>query len=298
MTTPSASATAMHLSLTVLLVNAFTDNGSGGNPAGVVLDAPDLTCEQKTDIARQVGYSETAFVQTGSDADFHVEFYTPEGEVDFCGHATVATFSAMRDQGHLQPGHYTQKTKAGILGIEIETDVVRMEQALPQTRPGPAVDSVCRALGIPEAAIRDTQLPIEIISTGLPDILVPVASGYLSRLQPNFQHLAECSRNFEAIGFHVFELGEDEMITAHCRNFAPLYGIDEEAATGSGNGALSCYLAKHCYPGKTQFRFEQGLAMGSPSSIEAALEYSCQSITRVMVQGKATIIGQRDITYA
>ncbi|UXI04543.1 PhzF family phenazine biosynthesis protein [Photobacterium sp. TY1-4] len=297
MTTPSASATAMHHSLTVLLVNAFTDNGSGGNPAGVVLDAPDLTCEQKTDIACQVGYSETAFVQTGSDADFHVEFFTPEGEVDFCGHATLATFSAMRDQGHLQPGRYTQKTKAGILGIEIETDVVRMEQTLPHTRPGPAVDTVSRALGISEAAIRDTQLPIETVSTGLPDILVPVASGFLARLQPDFQRMAEYSRDFNTIGFHVFELSENETLTAHCRNFAPLYGIDEEAATGSAGGALSCYLAQHVFPGKHQFRFEQGLAMGSPSSIEATLEYSGQSITRVSVQGKAAVIGQRRIAY-
>ncbi|MEJ2765167.1 PhzF family phenazine biosynthesis protein [Photobacterium sp. MCCC 1A19761] len=287
----------MHNSLTVLLVNAFTDNGSGGNPAGVVLGAPNLTREQKTDIARQVGYSETAFVQTGSDADFNVEFFTPEGEVDFCGHATLATFSAMRDQGLLQPGRYPQRTKAGLLGIEIETNVVRMDQTLPQTRPGPAVDDVCRAFGIPEAAIRETQLPIETVSTGLPDIIVPVAPGTLAQLQPDFASLAEYSRDFEAISFHVFELGSDNRITAHCRNFAPLYGIDEEAATGSAGGALSCYLAQHVFPGKRKFRFEQGLAMGSPSSIEAALEYSGQTITRVSVQGKATVIGQRDITY-
>lgn len=298
MTTLYASATAMHHSLTVLLVNAFTDNGSGGNPAGVVLNAPALTCEQKTDIARQVGYSETAFVQPGSDADFDVTFFTPEGEVDFCGHAILATFSAMRDQGHLRPGHYTQRTKAGLLGIEIATDHVRMEQVLPQTRPGPSTAVAAQALGIPEAAIRETRLPVEIISTGLPDILVPVASGFLARLQPDFQRMAEYSRDFNTIGFHVFELSENETLTAYCRNFAPLYGIDEEAATGSANGALSCYLAKHCSPGKTHFRFEQGLAMGRASRIDAVLAHSDQRITRVQVQGSASIIGQRDITYA
>ncbi|WP_046006551.1 PhzF family phenazine biosynthesis protein [Pseudoalteromonas rubra] len=73
--------------INVHLVNAFTERGKGGNPAGVVLNADGLTDEQKQAIAREVGFSETAFVSSASDADFAVSFFTPTAEVDFCGHA-------------------------------------------------------------------------------------------------------------------------------------------------------------------------------------------------------------------
>lgn len=86
-------AQSMKNSIKVYLVNSFTRDHCGGNPAGVVLNPPKLTTEQKIAIAQQVGFSETAFVYSGDDTDFKVDFFTAEGEVDFCGHATLAVFS-------------------------------------------------------------------------------------------------------------------------------------------------------------------------------------------------------------
>ncbi len=94
----------------VYLVNSFTQNNSGGNPAGVVLNPPKLSTSQNCYCAAG-RFSETAFVYNGEETDFIVDFYTAEGEVDFCGHATLAVFSTLASLKQLTDGLYTQKPK-------------------------------------------------------------------------------------------------------------------------------------------------------------------------------------------
>jgi PhzF family phenazine biosynthesis protein len=277
----------------VHLVNAFTRDNSGGNPAGVVLYPPDLSAAQKIAIARQVGFSETAFVYAGEDTDFKVDFFTPEGEVDFCGHATLAVFFTLASLNLLTPGQYMQKTKAGILSVAVSSQCIVMEQTLPITRPGPDVKDVALALGVHPEVIAGTGLPIAVVSTGLPDIIIPVQSGHLDSLRPDYDAIANLSRTFDAIGFHVFELSRHAAITAHCRNFAPLYGINEESATGSASGALGCYLNHHLQPGETHFLLEQGRAMGCSSLIQVTIETQAQAISRVSVGGQAMMTGTK-----
>ena len=110
------------LNIEVALVNSFTENGKGGNPAGVVFNADQLSDAQKLKIAQAVGYSETAFVSSDDEADYEVSFFTTTGEVDFCGHATLATFSTMYQKGTLTAGAYVQRTKAGMLSVIIESN--------------------------------------------------------------------------------------------------------------------------------------------------------------------------------
>lgn len=277
----------------VHLVNSFTRNNSGGNPAGVVLNPPNLSAAQKIAIARQVGFSETAFVYAGEETDFNVDFFTPEGEVDFCGHATLAVFFTLASLDLLAAGNYKQKTKAGILSVAVGPDSIVMEQTLPITRKGPDIEDIAIALGVQPDVIMGTGLPIEVISTGLPDILIPVQPGQLDRLRPDYAAIANLSREFDTIGFHVFELSQDASITAHCRNFAPLYGIDEESATGSASGALGCYLVNHIQPDETHFLLEQGRAMGCSSLIKVSIDTQVQKISRVSVGGQAAMIGTK-----
>lgn len=279
----------------VHLVNSFTRNNAGGNPAGVVLYPPKLSVEQKTAIARQVGFSETAFVYLGKNTDFNVEFFTSEGEVNFCGHATLAVFFTLHSLGLLSEGNYKQQTKAGILDVAITPNNIVMEQTLPTTRQEPDVNDVAAAFGVHPNVITETGLPVIIISTGLPDIIVPVQTGQLDTLQPNFETLAKLSREFSAIGFHVFELSNNSSITAHCRNFAPLYGIDEESATGSASGALGCYLVKYVFPSETHFQFEQGRAMACSSLIQVIIDMKEKEISRVRAGGQASMIGIKTI---
>lgn len=92
------------------VVYAFECDGQGGNPAGVVLDADALTPEQKQAIAARTRLSETAFVSASHLADFKLEFFTPTRQIAHCGHATIATFSYLRQVGRLTEGETSKET--------------------------------------------------------------------------------------------------------------------------------------------------------------------------------------------
>ncbi|MGF1741913.1 PhzF family phenazine biosynthesis protein [Vibrio profundum] len=276
----------------VILVDAFTANGEGGNPAGVVFNADNLPDAQKLDIARSVGYSETVFISSDDEADFATSFFTTTNEVDFCGHATVAAFSTMLKLGRITAGTYTQRTKAGLLPVTIESDgMVTMEQALPKKSAHFTYKEIANIIGIDAEILSSTKLPIETISTGLADIMVPVPRGQLDLIQPSDQLIADFCEQHDVVGLHVFELyAPDSQFTASCRNFAPRFGISEESATGSSSGALACYLTEHLSLGGS-YIFEQGRAMNCGSLITASVESEGSVITRVKVGGSAKISG-------
>jgi PhzF family phenazine biosynthesis protein len=277
----------------VLLYNSFTHNGSGGNPAGVVLNAENLSDPQKLDIARTVNYSETAFVCPDGDDEFSVSFFTPTDEVDFCGHATVAAFSAMFQRGILSPGNYRENTKAGSIPITIEADgLVNMEVRPPQKLGSVLFSEVAEVLSVDPSVISSTGLPIEIVSTGLPDIIVPIAPGYLDLIKPDDRAISELSKKYNAVGLHLFELNSSgSPVTAGCRNFAPLVGIKEESATGSASGALAAYLTEHCPSESGSYLFEQGRAMNCLSRIQTSVEMKGSDIFKIVVGGRAVETG-------
>jgi PhzF family phenazine biosynthesis protein len=284
------------MNVEVTLVNSFTVDGKGGNPAGVVLHADKLSDVQKLKIAKAVGYSETAFVSSDYEADFEVSFFTTTGKVDFCGHATLATFYTMHQMGILTHGSYVQRTKAGMLTVAIEPNgLVVMEQQLPQKLGGFSYQEISTLIGIDSNILESTQLPNEVISTGLPDVIIPVPNGYLDLIQPNDEIIADFCKKHEVVGFHLFELcAPESRFTASCRNFAPLFGISEESATGSSCGALACYLTEHLALG-SDYVFEQGRAMNCASIIMASVKSKNSTIISVKVGGLANKMGTVDI---
>ncbi|WP_087021127.1 PhzF family phenazine biosynthesis protein [Thaumasiovibrio subtropicus] len=287
------------MKINAYLVNSFTIKGTGGNPAGVVLNADGLSYQEKLKIAQAVGFSETAFVSQDNVADFAVSFFTVTEEVDFCGHATLATFSTLFKLGEIIPGRYTQRTKAGLLTVDVEANgQVIMEQTLPEYLGVLEYEAIAPLIGINVDQLRSTQLPIEIVSTGLRDIIVPVPFGCLDTLIVDNEGLSAFSQAHDVVGIHAFEMNEEgSAITANCRNFAPLFGIPEESATGSASGALACYLVKHVKRSNVhRFTFEQGRAMDQASLISAWVASLDQTVQKVKVGGFATEIGQQGIT--
>lgn len=281
------------------LVNSFTENGTGGNPAGVVLHADQLSDKEKLRVAQAVGCSETAFVSRDDEVDFELSFFTITGEVDFCGHATLAAFSTMYQGGIITDGKYLQRTKAGLLAVTIEENGhIVMDQKLPEYRGEFSYEDVSKLIGLDSIILESTQLPIEVISTGLPDIIVPVPYGYLDKIQVNENLTSDFCKRHDVIGIHAFELCEKaSMVTASCRNFATLFGIPEESATGSASGALACYLTKHLrHTHSISFTFEQGRAMECTSRITASVESSEQGIIKVKVGGFAKTVGRQNIS--
>jgi PhzF family phenazine biosynthesis protein len=276
----------------IYALNAFSKTKRGGNPAGVVLDTDRLAEISMQKTAARVGLSETAFVQKSAAADFKIRFFTRAAEVDLCGHATIAVFSLLFALRRIRAGKYSQETKAGILGVEVQKDgTVFMEQTMPFFENAIDRGEVAGSLGIGLDSLAP-DMPVQIVSTGLRDIIVPIISlRKLSSIKPDLDKIAGISKKHGAVGYHAFSLETKHKSTAHCRNFAPLYGIPEEAATGTSSGALACYLFKHGKITEEQAQrlvFEQGYGMRRPSEILVRLEFGNKDITSVHVGGKAT----------
>jgi len=259
------------MEIEVYTMDVFAVETNGGNPAGVVLDANSLSKDDMQKIAKKVGLSETAFIQNSDMADYKVTFFTPNEEVDLCGHATVAVFYLLANKGIIQTGEYTQETKAGILKVECKNDgSIYMNQCNPEFYEKLDKKEIAETLNISIDDIMD-DLPIQIVSTGLKDILIPIKSlETLYKIEPNFDKISRISKKYSVIGYHLFTLETKFESIAHCRNFAPLYDIQEEAATGTSNGALSCYLYNYKIILEKNIKnlvFEQGYSMKKPSNI-------------------------------
>lgn len=286
----------------VYTLHAFAKEKHGGNPAGVVLHADFMTEKEMQKVAHMIGFSETAFVQKSSQADYALRFFTPNSEVDLCGHATIATFHLMLSQNAIRCGTYTLETRAGILEVNIQEDGnVFLAQALPQFYEEVDKQEIADSLGI---GIDDfvEDLPVQIVSTGLRDILVPLKNAdTLHQVHPDFNRITQVSREHDAIGYHVFTLETKNNAIARCRNFAPLVDIPEESATGTATGALSCYLYKYGKltdkPGHDLI-FEQGYTMQQPSEIKVRLCVDAnEQIRKVEVGGIAVNTGMRKVCY-
>ncbi|TQI66563.1 PhzF family phenazine biosynthesis protein [Clostridium sp. KNHs216] len=260
------------------VVDAFTEHIYGGNQAGVVLldrtaEFPDAALMQQ--IAAELKHSETAFVKRIDSHLFSIRYFTPEGEVDLCGHATISAFTALREEKALPSGKYTAKTAAGEIPVTIEPDCIWMGMApgkLIKVLSDEEASAFYRAYGL---CIDDKPSTLQpcIVSTGLPDILLPVDSiDKLTRSVQSKEEVIRLSQKHQVVGVHMYYPALSAQVTARCRNFAPLYGIDEEAATGTSNGALTYYLhSQGRISEQDENTFIQGESMGKPSIIKSRI---------------------------
>lgn len=206
-----------------ILQAAFSKDDMGGNRAGVVLGETKLNKAEKTAIAYQLGYSETAFVLKSGKADFKLEYFTPTGEVPLCGHATVGTFAVLRHLHRLDKPCHTIETKSGILRVTDSGDgLILMEQNAPRFYETLNKDDLQRCF---PTDILAHDMPIQIVSTGLKDILVPVSSPEaLERMIPDFAagFQAEPGKGLRGCPcVFACEGGGGRGLTAVCRNFWP-----------------------------------------------------------------------------
>lgn len=272
-------------------INAFAKTTQGGNPAGVVLDAERLSEMDMKRTAQILGFSETAFVMKSDVADYKVRFFTPNEEVDLCGHATIGTYACLLSKGLIRPGKYTQETRAGILNVEVKEDAtIMMNQTVPEFCEMIDAKEIADSLNISVDNIAE-DMPVQIVTTGLKDIIVPIKNiDMLNGISPDFDKISKMSRKYKAVGYHIFTLESLCHSTAYCRNFAPLYDIPEESATGTSNGALACYLYRQGIVNSDNCEnmvFEQGYSMNLPSEIFVTLVTADGEIREVKVGGKA-----------
>ncbi|MEL6443408.1 MAG: PhzF family phenazine biosynthesis protein [Bacteroidota bacterium] len=263
---------------------AFTTSQDGGNPAGVWVGDALPSAEVMQQIARDVGYSETAFVAPATGFDRTVRFFSPGVEVPFCGHATIATGVALGVTNGA--GTYHLATSAGVVPVVVEKQDERWEASLTSVEPehetvsGALVQEALAALGW-EPDCLDAAIPPARAYAGAWHLVLAVADAL---------RLADLAYDFEALkafmlreGFVTLLLVWRESDTVfHARNPFPVGGVVEDPATGAAAAAFGGYLrdAGLLTPPAT-FIVRQGEAMGRPS---------CLGV-RVLVEGGIVVTG-------
>lgn len=293
-------------------VDVFTDRPLTGNPLAVFFDGAGLSSEEMLAIAREMNLSETTFVlpPTKQEADYKVRIFTPAKEIPFAGHPSIGTAHALIEDGRI-PLRKTvttvrQEVGIGVLPIEIQLTsskkrLITMTQGKP--RLGQIVEDiegVADILGVPREEIASTNLPIQVSSTGLDQLMVPIQSlERIRSLLPNFEKLGELERKLDLTGCSVFTLETSSPdASVHVRFFAPGAGVFEDPATGSAAGALGAYLVNLGVLGSespVSFIIEQGLEIHRPSRIIVAVEHEAETPTLVKVGGEAVTVLEGEI---
>lgn len=278
----------------VQILNAFVDNNKGGNPAGVVLNAGNLTNDQKLKIATKVGLSETAFVSKSEIAGFKLDFFTPTRQIAHCGHATIATFSYLSQSGLIKNSHSSKETIDGIREILLQGDLAFMEQKAPSYQNvDDQKEQILKSLGLTEKDILQ-KAPISLVNTGNSFVIVPVnIVEVLKNIKPDYALISQISDDLDLIGYYIFCTETSSPVRdATTRMFAPRYGIEEEAGTGMAAGPLACYLFDIIGIKKDRILIEQGWFMEqpSPSLIIVDLSLDNGKITKIMAGGKGILM--------
>jgi len=304
-----------------LQLDVFTDNPFTGNPLAVFPEAEGLSDELMLKIAREMNLSETVFVLKPESDEVlrRLRIFTPTREIPFAGHPVVGTWNALAREGvvPLPAGgngwqRILHEVGIGVLPVEIEfkdgqpVQVVMTQGAfevLDEIDDAHEQAEVARALGLAREDLDET-LPIQVITTGLSCLAVPIRSlADLRDCRVNAALLAEIYTRLGATGCHAFtrETIEVGASRAHARFFAPADNIPEDPATGSACGALGAYLVHHgaltLEPenGRYTFVIEQGDFIQRPSRINLDVKGETGKVEEVKVGGPAVVIAHGEV---
>jgi PhzF family phenazine biosynthesis protein len=284
-------------------LTAFSDVAEGGNPAGVWLGPALPTADEMLRTAAEVGYSETVFAsreesarssEEGSgddDPSLDVRYFSPEREVTFCGHATIAL--GARLAAERGAGRYILHTAAGDVPVDasVADGVARatLTSVEPTTRPAPAalVASAMGTLGWTGDDL-DSTFPPAVASAGADHLLLTVSSrARLASVDYDFDPLRDLMLG-EGLTT-VALLWRESAGVVHARNLFPVGGVVEDPATGAAAAALGGHLRLIGeLDGPADFIVHQGVDMGRPS----LLEVHVPATGGIEVSGAAVALGR------
>jgi len=304
-------------SLKFYQADVFTDEPFGGNPVAVIPDAEGLSDDQLQQIAREMNLSETVFVFPPTDkaAVVRLRIFTPTQEIPFAGHPVIGTFFILAELDIIPVKEsltrVMQECNIGLFPVELHAvgglvERVVMTQPKPEFL-GPVEETedlykVAIALGLSKHVIADTKWPIEVVSTGLPVLIVPVRTLTAVRsIRPDATAITDVCRRFGANGIMVFTtVTVEPSATVHTRMFAPSIGILEDPATGSASGALGAYLVQNGVVDVlpvTEIIAEQGFEIDRPSSIFIQVESDDDIIQSVKVGGQCVKVIEGTLNF-
>jgi trans-2,3-dihydro-3-hydroxyanthranilate isomerase len=285
------------------IVDVFAEEKYAGNQLAVFRSGDALGDNEMQRIAREMNFSETTFIlsETPRNGGFDVRIFTPGEEVPFAGHPTLGTVHIIRTEilSEINAGEIKLNLKAGQIPVSFDDSneqgtICWMRQIEPVFGETITAKIIAPILKLNPNDI-DDRFPIEEVSTGLPQMIVPLRSlNALKRARVNKEKYFDFIKNRWAKPILIFCAEPHEpQNDISVRVFADCFGIPEDPATGSGNGCLAGYLVRHRYWGKDKIdiRSEQGYEIGRPSLLFLKAEEKCGKIS-VLVGGKAITVAK------
>jgi trans-2,3-dihydro-3-hydroxyanthranilate isomerase len=255
----------------IFYVKVFSENPRFGNLAGVVLETENLDVIKMQAIARQVNASETAFVFPSTKANFKLRWFTPNTEVGFCIHATIATLATLEqlnllkdEEIFIETNHILLRAKKmqGKWFVRVDDYVVLEDQL--------NIDYLCESLKIHPSNMAGTPRIVQIFDDK--ELILPVKNlSVLKKLSPEISQYANICDQLNITGISIFtEETFDPNYSYHTREFAPLYGYLEDPLCGMAAGAIAAYLSNQGE--QKPLYFEQGNFLNLPGVIEVISE--------------------------
>ena len=268
-------------------VAAFSRNNQGGNPAGVAICSDMPEAEEMLRIAKEVGYSETAFLHKHNDG-WRIRYFAPEMEVAFCGHATIATAYVLgKEYGE---GHYKLYLNEGQISVSVEkseTDDFNVSLQSPITHSEPApveyVESVLTAFALDHDEV-NPDFPIRLAHAGAKHLIIVLKEhAKLRDMAYDFDTVKALMAKEDLVTINLLWNASDN--TFHSRNPFASGGVYEDPATGAAAAAFAGYLRDINWSGSSAFEVFQGEDMGSPSHL--LVEYQPEIGSSIKVSGVA-----------
>lgn len=284
-------------------VDAFTDKKFAGNPCAVVFPGDGMSEIEMQAFAKETNLSETAFVLESSRADFGARYFTPSEEIPLAGHPTLSTIHALIEDGqiclHGSSTKVTLELKAGVIEIEVRqsSDGGARRIIMNQKKPNFLTEHSCELVaGLFDLKKEDIVegAPIQTVSTGTPQLMVPVKSKeVLRRASLDVARYSAYKARSDFFSPHLFCL---EGVTSEGSTFARHFGVPpdsaEDAFTGSATGGMAAYLWRHGLIDQPKFIAEQGHWMGRPGQAWVEVVGDPQDIQTVRVGGGVVSVFQ------
>ncbi len=290
-------------------IDAFTATPFQGNPAGVVNDASKLDSNQMQTIAREMNLSETAFVlpPTVPEADLRIRLFSPFNEVTLCGHATIAAFHSLAEDGLYgmeKPGDYKFRleTQTAILPVEVNKTEEKISINIGLDVPTKFERYQAQKLDVArilQLHYSDIEPKVLILRTEF--LIVPIRRLHvLYTIKPNYFALSNFLNQRNMHGVCVFTQETiDRESSIHMRFFAPNKGIQEDPVTASAHGHLAVYLYENKIleplDGVATYIAEQGDVLGRKGRINVTLSVENDKAKSVKIGGYAVTIFETDM---
>jgi PhzF family phenazine biosynthesis protein len=277
--------------LIVEKISAFAYKNRGGNPAGVVISDEHLGEKQMLEMAKEVNYSETAFL-VKKDNSFRIRYFSPETEIAFCGHATIASGFALGQKFGL--GVYELILNDG----KIEIEVIKKNNEIYTTICSVKtytydieeeyINNIIDAFSFNHKDL-DKKYPIKVSFSGINNLIIFVKNKKtLQEMKYDFEKVKELMINKNIVTINI--LWEENENLFHSRNAFAYGGVYEDPATGSAAIALGEYLRNMGIRKSGEIQILQGFDMNQPSQLFVSFNNIPNS--SIKVSGNSRVIIQ------